>query len=370
MTRLTFEHVSKNYDGVEALVGLNLDMASGEFFSLVGPSGCGKSTAMRIAAGLETPDFGEIRVDGTAITDVPPRDRGFGLVTQQNALVGTRNAADNISLPLKARMFHKDDIAQRVTGEAGRLGVEYLLRRKPHELSGGEVQAVQLARALVARPKVLLLDEPLARVDSALRLRLRDDLARIQREHGLTTLLITADQEDAMILANRVAVLDRGRLQQIGRPIDLYQRPVNLSVAGFFGEPAMNLLLVDVVTDGGARQYMAGRCRLPAHRGPVDQFIGRKAVIGIRPEDIRLDGGPGPTISGIVDRIESRGSSTVVHLLTDGLVNPGGEPEMQLVASCKGVGPRLGERVDAVIDPAQLHLFEPVTGAALLHPIY
>ncbi len=370
MTQLTFQNVSKSFGTIEALVGLNLDIPSGEFFALVGSSGCGKSTAVRIAAGLETPDHGDIRADGRVITHVPTRDRAFGLVTQENALVSNRTAAGNISLPLKARMLHRDDISQRVTAEAEQFGIGYLLDRRRSELSGGETQAVQLARALVARPNVLLLDEPLARIDSALRLRLRDDLIRIQREYGVTTLLITADQGDAMVLADRTAVLDDGRLQQIGLPIDLYRRPVNLAVAGFFGDPGMNLIHVDIVDAGGFRQFMIGGYHYPADHIPAQRFVAPTAVIGARPEDIRLglDGRPGPAIRGVVDRVESRGSSAVVHLRTEGLTSADGTGDMQLVAVCRGLGPRIGDPVDAVIDPVLVHLFDSITGAALHHP--
>lgn len=370
MTSLTFEHVSKSFGDIEAVVGLNLDIQSGEFFALVGSSGCGKSTAMRIAGGLETPDFGDIKADGQVITRVLPRNRGFGLVTQQNALVTNRTAAGNISLPLEVRMLHRDDISKRVIAEADQLGVGYLLDRRRSELSGGETQAVQMARALVARPRVLLLDEPLARIDTDLRLKLRNDLLRLQRQYGVTTLLITADQEDAMVLADRVAVLDHGHLQQVGAPMDLYRQPVNTVVAGFFGEPAMNLLSVGVVDDGGLRYYVVGGYGVPAHHRPAERFVGGAAIIGLRPEDLRLVGGDTDrALRAIVDRIENRGSNTVVHLRADGLVSADGDGGVGLVASCRGFGPRMGDRVGVVIDPARLHLFDPFTGAALLHPI-
>ncbi len=370
MTRLTFEHVSKSFGDVDALVGLNLDIQSGEFFAVVGSSGCGKSTAMRIAGGLETPDFGDIKAEGRVITRVLPRDRGFGLVTQQNALVTNRTAAGNISLPLEIRMLHHNDISKRVTAEADQLGVGYLLDRRRNELSGGETQAVQLARALVARPRVLLLDEPLARIDTDLRLRLRNDVLRIQNEYGLTILLITADQEDAMVLADRVAVLDHGHLQQVGPPMDLYHQPVNTVVAGFFGEPPMNLLTVGVVDDGGLRYYMVGGYLVPAHHRPAERFAGGAAIIGLRPEDLRLVSADiDRSLPAVVDRIENRGSRAVVHLSADGLASADGERGIGLVASCRGFGPRLGDRVGVVIDPARLHLFDTFTGAALLHPI-
>ncbi len=371
MTSLTFEHVSKSFGKIDALVGLNLNIHSGEFFALVGSSGCGKSTAMRIAGGLETPDFGDIRADGRVITDVLPKDRGFGMVTQQNALLKSRTAEGNIALPLEARRVRRDAISERVSAEAHKLGVGHLLDRRRRELSGGETQAVQMARALVARPRVLLLDEPMARIDTELRLQLRNDLIWLQNEYGVTTLLITADQEDAMVLADRVAVLDAGHLQQVGAPMDLYRQPVNTVVAGFFGEPQMNLLDVRVELDGGLRHYVVGGYRIPAHHGPAERFVGGRALVGIRPEDLRLESDQNHrALKTVVERVENRGSSTVLHVRSGGGAGATGEPGVSVVATCRGPGPRIGDRVGIVIDPARLHLFDPYTGAALLHPIH
>ncbi|NNE95315.1 MAG: ABC transporter ATP-binding protein [Acidimicrobiales bacterium] len=369
MTKLTFEHVSKSFGPIDALVGLNLTIEHGEFFALVGSSGCGKSTAMRIAGGLERPDFGDILLDGATVTHLKPRDRGLGMVTQQNALVTHRTAEGNISLPLEARSIHHESISARVRAEAEQFGVDHLLTRKRHELSGGEVQAVQLARALVARPRVLLLDEPLARIDTELRLRLRNDLVRIQRDYSVTTLLITADQEDAMVLADRVAVLHDGRLQQVGAPMDLYRQPVNTVVAGFFGEPQMNLLDVQVSAAAALRQYVLGDIRLPAHHGPAERFVGGRAILGIRPENVRLGDVSAPrALACTVTRTENRGSISVARLESAG-PDPASGESVSLSVSCRGVGPRTGDRVGAIIDAAQLHLFDPYTGAALLHPI-
>lgn len=370
MTSLTFEHVSKSFGEIDALVGLNIEIRSGEFFALVGSSGCGKSTAMRIAAGLESLDFGNIRADGRVITDVLPRDRGFGMVTQRNALLQSRTAEGNISLPLEARRVRHDVRAQRVFAEAHKLGVGHLLDRRRKELSGGETQAVQMARALVARPLVLLLDEPMARIDTELRLQLRNDLIRLQSGYGVTTLLITADQEDAMVLADRVAVLDAGHLQQIGSPMDLYRQPVNTVVAAFFGEPQMNLLDVRVERDGALPHYVVGGYRIPAHHGPAGRFVGGRALVGIRPEDLRLESDQHHrSLQTVVERVENRGSSTVLHLRSEGGVGDTGERGVSLIATCRGPGPRISDRVGVVIDPARLHLFDPFTGAALLHPI-
>lgn len=369
MARLDFANVSRRFDDTDALVSLHLTAESGECLAVVGPSGCGKSTALRIAAGLETPDHGEVFCDGEVITRMAPRRRGFGMVTQQNALVASRSARGNVALPLEIRRTHRGEIATRVADDAELLSVAHLLERPSTELSGGEVQAVQLARALIARPRVLLLDEPLARIDGVLRLKLRADMTRVQRQFGLTTLLVTADQEDAMVIADRVAVLDRGRLQQVGKPLELYDEPINAAVATFLGEPAMNIIPATVVEGGRLRAYRIGSRRIPAHAPVAERFFGRDVLVGIRPEDVRVETRVGEDhLPARVDRIEVRGSTTVVRLLIDDLVDPSGTGPLPLQAVSRGYGVRPGADVGIALDPTRLHLFDRRTGEAVAHP--
>ncbi len=373
MAELGFDYVSRSFSTdegvVHALTGLNLQIDDGEFFSIVGRSGCGKSTALRIAAGLETPDHGRIRCDHQDITNTPPYERKFGMVTQQNALLRFRNAGRNISLPLELRKENHGEIKDRVTSEAEQFTVAHLLRQRKGQLSGGETQAVQLARALVARPRVLLLDEPFARIDLDLRLKLRGDVVRVQREYGVTTLLVTGNQEDAMVLSDRLAVLDSGRLQQVGSPIEVYDRPINVTVAKFLGEPAMNVLSVPVVDDRGMREYVIGGARFPAHPPITERFLGGNALVGIRPERIVVDQRRSErAIPAEVERIELRGSSTVVGLrFLHGSTSNGRRPDV--LATVNGVGPKVGASVGVVLDPAQFHLFDAYTEAALVHPL-
>ena len=369
MARLDFANVSRRFDGTDALVSLHLTAESGECLAVVGPSGCGKSTALRIAAGLETPDHGEVFCDGEVITRMAPRRRGFGMVTQQNALVGSRSARRNVALPLEIRRTHRIEIAARVADDAELLSVSHLMDRPSDELSGGEIQAVQLARALIARPRVLLLDEPLARVDGILRSKLRADVVRVQRQFGLTTLLVTADQEDAMAIADRVAVLDRGRLQQVGRPLDLYERPANVAVATFLGEPAMNVIPATVVEGGRRRAYRIGGQRVTAHAPVAERLFGQTVLVGIRPEDVRIESTAAPeTIPAVVTRTEVRGSTTVVELQVDGLADRHGRSPLTLKAVRRGYGVRPGDTAGVALDGTRLHVFDRETGSALAHP--
>lgn len=305
--------------------------------------------------------------DGVDITTTPPHERYFGMVTQQNALTPMRSAGDHIALPLQFRGEPVADIDRRVHAEAHQFAIEHLLTRRRRELSGGEVQAVQLARALVARPKVLLLDEPLARIDLDLKLKLRADITRVRTTYGLTTLLVTADQEDAMVLADRIAVLDDGRLQQVGPALEVYDRPVNITVARFLGEPAMNIFEAPVTVVDGVRSYHVGDSTFPAHPEAAGRFVGDRALVGIRPEAIGI-GAPGSSpqtrrapLVGHVAQTELRGSSTVVH------VQIARGPQLCTVVA--GIGPRIGDRVDVTLDPARFHLFDRFTEAALHHPV-
>ena len=369
MASLAFEYVSRSFGPTDALVGLHLPVESGEFFAIIGSSGCGKSTALRIAAGLETADHGEIVCDGQVITRLPSHKRGFGMVTQQNALLRNRSARRNIALPLELQRTHRSEISTRVREDADRLAISHLLDRRRAELSGGEVQAVQLTRAMIARPRVLLLDEPLARIDLDLRTRLRSDLARIQRQDGSTTLLVTADQEDAMVLADRIALLHHGHLQQVGPPLQLHDRPVNTTVATFLGDPSMNIIPAHVVDDGGLRFYLIGDQRFPAHPPVAARFAGRRALVGIRPDDIKIDQRvDGDAIPALVRQTEFRGSSTVIGATVEGS-DRAGDDALHVKISCRGVGPRPGETVGLHLDGTRFHLFDPYTEAALAHPI-
>src|SRR5688572_9229450 len=242
MAQVSLRKVVKYYDDVEAVSAIDLDIADKEFVVLVGPSGCGKSTTLRMIAGLEDITDGEIAVDGTVVNDVPPKDRDMAMVFQNYALYPHMTVHQNMSFGLRLKRYPKPEIEKRVQEAARILDIMELLQRKPRQLSGGQRQRVAMGRAIVRNPQVFLMDEPLSNLDAKLRVQMRAEVARIQRELRATTVYVTHDQIEAMTMGERVAVLRRGVLQQVDRPQRLYEAPVNLFVASFIGSPAMNLL--------------------------------------------------------------------------------------------------------------------------------
>ncbi len=361
VTNIRFEQVSKQYEpGVYALAGLNLELGPGELVTLVGPSGSGKSTALRILAGLETATHGHVVIDGTVVDEVPTRLRGLGLVTQDNALLAHRTARDNIALPLELR--RRDNRDTKIEELASELAIGHLLSRRPKQLSGGEIQAVQLARALVALPDIWLLDEPLARLDPVLRRSLRSDIVRLQQRRRVTTLMATADQADATAMSTRIAMLVGGRLQQTGTPSDLHDAPVNLAVARFFGEPTMNVVTAQVVGSDRERWYRLLGVEVPAWPEITRRYVGRDLLVGFRPHDLAVPAAVSraPRIAGRVVRVERLGSHAVTHL------DVGGHETLRW--SAPGRGPDPGERVELVVEPGRFHLFDPLSEAALWHP--
>src|SRR5215218_3696213 len=260
MAGITIERVSKVYgDGTLAVDDLNLAVGEGEFVVLVGPSGCGKTTALRMVAGLEEITEGSVHVGETLVNDLPPKDRDVAMVFQNYALYPHMTAYDNIGFGLKMRGVPKREIDRQVKSAAKVLGLEEVLRKKPRTLSGGQRQRVAMGRAIVREPKAFLMDEPLSNLDAKLRVEMRAEITRIQRDLRITTMYVTHDQTEAMTLGDRVAVMRDGYLQQVGTPKDLYERPVNLFVAEFIGSPAMNLVGADIVKDNGSLRAVFGQ---------------------------------------------------------------------------------------------------------------
>ncbi len=241
MATIELQGVAKAYGGVRVVDGVDLRIGEGEFFTFVGPSGCGKSTLLALIAGLERPDAGTLRIGGRVANDLAPRERDVAMVFQSYALYPHLTVAENIGFPLRLRGERREDTAQAVLRTAQRLGIEALLERRPRELSGGQRQRVALGRALVRSPQVFLMDEPLSNLDARLRLEMRTELKRLHAEQRVTTVYVTHDQEEAMALSDRVAVLHAGRIRQCGAPMQLYDDPANLFVAGFVGSPPMNV---------------------------------------------------------------------------------------------------------------------------------
>lgn len=360
MAGIHLDHVTRQFDPSSfALAGLDLDLADGEFFSLVGPSGCGKSTALRILAGFEAPDGGHVVVDGVIVDEVPPHDRGFAMVTNADTMLPGRTARSNIAFPLEIRQRPRSEVELRVELEAASLSISHLLDRRSSELSAGERQAVQMARSLVTRPRYLLLDEPFMRLDPKLKDRFRGDLVTLQRHYGVTTLLVTADQADARSLSDRIAVLDDGHLQQVGTPDEIYDRPVNTMVATFLGEPAMNMIDVAVEATGGERWYRIGDLRVRAYAEVTARYVGRTLTVGLRPEHVTVDATGANRLVGRVESVRPRGAHRLVEIRVG---------DIPLSTLTRSDGLRAGGTVAVGIEPRHFHLFDPASGAALLHP--
>jgi multiple sugar transport system ATP-binding protein len=292
MGALRLAGIRKSFGSVDVLKGIDLDVVDGQFVIIVGPSGCGKSTLLRVIAGLEDASAGSVRIDNEDVSHKPPAERGIAMVFQTYALYPHLNARDNMALGLKQAKHPKDEIASRVGMATKMLSLENYLDRRPAELSGGQRQRVAIGRAIVRKPKLFLFDEPLSNLDSALRVNTRIELARLHRELGATMIYVTHDQTEAMTLGDTIVILNNGRIEQIGSPMELYNKPANKFVAGFIGSPQMNFI------DAAA--------------------LGRDdaETVGIRPEHIRLDPQAGDAV-GAVSHIEHLGADTNVYLDCD-----------------------------------------------------
>ncbi len=399
MAEVVLDGVSKVYgDGTSAVTDLDLDIGHAEFLVLVGPSGCGKTTALRMVAGLEDITAGQVRIGDKVVNDVPSRDRDVAMVFQSYALYPHLNVAENIGFGLKLRKVPKAEIERRVRSAAEVLGLTDHLRRKPRNLSGGQRQRVAMGRAIVRKPQAFLMDEPLSNLDAKLRVQTRAEIARLQRELQVTTIYVTHDQTEAMTLGHRVAVMNRGLLQQVDAPQVLYDRPVNVFVAGFIGSPAMNLVEARPEDVNGQVELAVGSQRLPvpaellAQRPALRSYLGRTVMVGVRPEDMEDAAlAEGPSISATVDLVEAMGSDVVVHLRADtpaadvgriaGMEPPpgpeaagpdrpgataGGDRGTALVAR---FSPRTevkeGQNIRVQVDTGRLHLFDPETGLSV-----
>ena len=300
MGRVALEHVSKRFDDVTAVDDLTLDVADEEFLVLLGPSGCGKSTALRMIAGLEEPSDGTITIGDRVVNDVEAKDRDIAMVFQSYALYPHMTVRRNIEFPLRSRKVPADERARLVLDAAESLGLQELLDRKPGQLSGGQRQRVALARAIVRRPQAFLMDEPLSNLDAKLRVQTRAELVELQRRLAATVVYVTHDQVEAMTMGHRIAILERGVLQQVGAPQDVYARPANLFVARFIGSPPMNTVDGRVRTEGEGlvAELPGGTAPLPAPlAGAITARGLTDVVVGVRPEDLRF-AGPIPRAAG------------------------------------------------------------------------
>ncbi len=326
MAQVTLDHVGKVYpDGTIAVKDLSLEIPDGELMVFVGPSGCGKTTALRMVAGLEEISEGEVRIGDRVVNQMPPRDRDVAMVFQTYALYPHKSVYDNLAFPLRLRGMPKEEVKQRVTRIARLLELEEQLKRRPRQLSGGQRQRVAMGRAIVREPQAFLMDEPLSNLDAKLRTQMRAEIGLLHKELGITTIYVTHDQVEAMTLGQRVTVLRRGELQQVAPPQELYDRPVNVFVAGFIGSPAMNFVQGQVAQVDGALEVSIGGQRLRvdekelALHPSIPQRAGSNVILGIRPEHlgdaaVAAEGdGNGRQIRAQVQLKELLGSEVVVH---------------------------------------------------------
>jgi multiple sugar transport system ATP-binding protein len=355
MATVTFEQVNKRFGDFVAVKDLDLAIQDGEFMVLVGPSGCGKTTSLRMIAGLEEISSGTLRIGDRVVNDVAPKDRDIAMVFQSYALYPHMSVRDNMSFGLKLKKVPKPEIEKRVAEGAGMLGLENLLDRKPRELSGGQRQRVALGRAIVREPAVFLMDEPLSNLDAKLRVETRANIARIHQRLGTTTVYVTHDQVEAMTMGTRIAVMDKGALQQVGPPQELYDHPRNLFVAGFIGSPSMNF--VDVKASGSSVSGAGMSFPIPTRFGTVD---GKDLVAGFRPEHLDLgDAGDAAAIRAKADVVEYLGDEVLLHVTVQGHEGD----VVAVVSSEHRVKP--GDVLDLKLPLEKLHLFDKATGEAL-----
>jgi multiple sugar transport system ATP-binding protein len=361
MAEVRYEQATRLFRGAgaPAVDRLDLELADGELLVLVGPSGSGKSTALRMLAGLEEVDAGAIYIGGSDITDLPPKRRDIAMVFQNYALYPYLDVRANIAFPLKMAGVARAERERRVLEAAEMLGLTELLDRKPGQLSGGERQRTAMGRAIVRNPQVFLMDEPLSNLDAKLRVKMRVEIAALQRRLGTTMLYVTHDQVEAMTMGHRVAVLRDGRLQQVGAPRELYSRPANVFVAGFIGSPAMNLFPARLESDGAA-SLCGVRVNLP--REVVSAAAARgldDVMLGLRPESFELGGSDG--IAAEVEVVEELGADAYAFCVANV-----GDSELKLIARSDWRSPPAqGERVALSPRGGEAHVFDPSTGERL-----
>ena len=396
MAAIELDRLTKVYaDGTRAVHELDLEIADGEFVVFVGPSGCGKTSALRMVAGLEDVTSGAVRVGGKVVNDLPPKARDMAMIFQNYALYPHMNVYDNMAFGLKMRGVDRTEIRRRVQGAARILGLSEVLKKRPRHLSGGQRQRVAMGRAIVREPQAFLMDEPLSNLDAKLRVQMRAEIARIQRDLKVTTIYVTHDQSEAMTLGDRVCVMRSGLLQQVDRPQVLYDRPANLFVAGFIGSPAMNLVEAEVAERNGGVFAVFGPHALGVpeellgRRPELRRYVGRRVALGIRPEDLEdARGGSVPDdrrLEVTVDIKEDMGAEVYLHFAVDAppvkaeelreiigdealeaaeeQTHHHGSPFIARVE--RGTTASEGEPTLLTVDTSRLHFFDLETGAGI-----
>jgi multiple sugar transport system ATP-binding protein len=394
MAQIVLSNVTKRFgEGAAAVDDLSLDIDDGEFMVFVGPSGCGKTTALRIIAGLEYATEGEVRIGDRVVNELPPKDRDIAMVFQNYALYPHMTVHENMAFGLKLAKMDKSEIDRRVKDAARILGLEEFLSRKPRALSGGQRQRVAMGRAIVREPQVFLMDEPLSNLDAKLRVQMRSEIARIQDNLKVTTIYVTHDQVEAMTMGDRVAVIKKGELQQVGSPPTLFGKPHSLFVAGFIGSPSMNFVSSRLErADGGLKVAMGDQvlkldAKILSARPALEKHVGKEIILGVRPQDFEdaslVGTAPeGSRIKTHIELVENLGTQTLVHfavnapvVLTEDMkelaADIGGEQVERLAEQAEAgqndfvaeLDPKSkaaqGDNVELFVDTTQLHFFDP-----------
>jgi len=357
MAQVILEKVVKAFGKTEVVHGIDLEIQNREFAVLVGPSGCGKSTVLRMIAGLEQITGGTIQIGDRMVNDVAPKDRSVAMVFQNYALYPHMNVFNNMSFGLKLRKTPKPEIEKRVKDAASILGLEEFLMRKPFELSGGQRQRVAMGRAIVRKPSVFLFDEPLSNLDAKLRTQMRTEIKRLHQNVQSTIVYVTHDQVEAMTLADRIVVMKDGHIEQIGKPLELFEKPVNTFVAGFIGTPPMNLVPANIASNGsGLALHFNTDVSLPIPEKPGHALKdGMKVIVGLRTEDLTIDNGNHTfsdkwKVNGVVEVVEPLGGETIMHMDFSGV---------KFVAKSEGrriIQP--GEEITIAMNLEHLHVFD------------
>ncbi len=354
MAKVDFRDVRKTYpNGVEAIHGITTSIADGEFVVIVGPSGCGKSTLLRMVAGLEDITAGEIAIGERVVNALEPKDRDIAMVFQNYALYPHMSVFQNMAYGLRIRKFTQDDIKARVDRAAAILELAPLLERKPRQLSGGQRQRVAMGRAIVREPAVFLFDEPLSNLDAKLRVQMRFEIQKLHRRLSTTSLYVTHDQVEAMTLADRMIVMNAGRAEQIGSPMDVYSDPETIFVAGFIGSPAMNFI-PSKAGSGGRFEFLAGGELARAQVGAAE---GAAVTLGIRPEHLHPAAAAESVLSGQVEMVEQLGADTLVHVGHGASTVTARMPNTESIA--------VGSTLHLAADPARIFVFDTATGERL-----
>ncbi|RLE99301.1 MAG: sugar ABC transporter ATP-binding protein [Thermoprotei archaeon] len=366
MVKVRLENLTKRFGKVVAISKVNLTIRDGEFIVLLGPSGCGKTTTLRCIAGLEIPDEGKVFFGDQDVTLLPPKDRNVSMVFQSYAVWPHMSVFDNIAFPLKIKNVPESEVKKRVEWAAELLKIKELLNRYPHQLSGGQRQRVAVARAIVIEPAVLLMDEPLSNLDALLRVMMRSELKKLQRKIKVTTIYVTHDQVEAMTMADRIAVMNQGKIMQVGTSDEIYNKPSNLFVAGFIGSPRMNFFDATIAEKEDKILIEAQDFTIALeekYRSILAEYLNKTVTVGIRPEHMYIEKHMIPTdikpwkIKGKIDFVEPLGSDTILHVNTGSM--------LILVKVPGSYRAKIGEEVEVVLDLNQLHIFDKKSEKAL-----